>query len=286
MPTVNGDWIASLLLGILWVGVFIGVLVYLFHSPGVLRILSTFLGLLRSFKGFGLELSFAEKNRSNEEIHIAFQKVFSELRQQVRTHLKLFSQRKNLQKMLAETSEEVIAKINRLRNDGRKNIDFRCTVHVPDMLLDQFLCQLLDYEPKGKGMGRAWSIFYGMIGRTWRSCQPELLHLGPSQDASENMLRCIREYGMTKDQIKYVAKGRKSYMAIPLKDAMGDMLGVFYIDADELHAFGTNKNDKAEEIQNEIICATSKSVGKLAELLKDYRKQYMGKAPLIQILGA
>jgi hypothetical protein len=285
MPAADGDWMTNFLLGILWVIVFLGILVYLFQSPGVLRILSSFFGLLRSFKGFGLELNFAEHNKANEEIHIAFQKIFTELRKQIKTHIKLFTQRKNLQEVIGKISKDIANDIKQIKSEQR-DIDYRCTIHVPDMLFEQFLCQLVNYEPRGKGIGRSWSIFYGIIGRTWRSKEYEVLHLSPER-SREDVFKCIREYGMTQNQADVAAQGMSSFMCIPIKDSNnGDMLGVFYMDAKDQDAFGVkNGDDYDDEVEKKILEAAKPRVQKIEELLSTYRDEYFGKAPLIQIIG-
>lgn len=132
-------------------------------------------------------------------------------------------------------------------------------------------------------MGRTWSIFHGIIGRVWRSKEKDYLHLKKlvSIDESE-ALRVIKLYSMTRDQLRYTAKGRVSFLAVPLKDPeTKEMLGVFYIDSKTVEAFGSKDSDSPEKIQ-EFISDTLKP---LIPKLKDYRDDYVRKGPDIKILG-
>lgn len=277
----SGEWVSKLVLGILWICLVVCFLIYLFLYPAAVRILSFFLSVIHSVKGFGLELNFGEKSKGNEQIHRAFKRVLGELRGQVASRLVMFSQT-GLSSHLKRTRNELVTKINELRGDGRTNIDFRCTVHVKDMLFDDFLCQLTDYAPRGKGSGRVWTIFQGIIGRVWRWEKAEIQHWEENfLDDPKQVEKAITEYGMTHDQVHEAAKGRLSLMAAPIKDSKtGTMLGVFYIDADKPYAFGSDKATE-KKIRNHV----TEKMNAFSDVLGDYRQRFLGEAPLIRIIG-
>lgn len=242
MPLVNGEWISHLVIGVLWICLCTVLLIYLFISPAALRVVSFFLSIFRSFKGFGFELSVSEQRTREEEMHKTFKQVFSELRDQIKHEMRRFSKSSGLQSRFRIAVNKIFEEIRSL-TDNNDLGDLRCTIHMPDVLFTQFLCQVIDYEPKGKGSGRAWSEFYGIIGRAWRSEDNDFLQL--ERSILEDKLKAkeiMKQYGMTEHQINNTINTKMSFMAIPIKDDGGTKFGVFYMDSTKQGIFGEDIN--------------------------------------------
>jgi GAF domain-containing protein len=118
---------------------------------------------------------------------------------------------------------------------GMREANFRCTVHVPDVLFIDRLYQLLDYYPNpgsgGGGAGRTFDIRFGIVGRTWRLEEPQVKS---SLDA--NLAELIDEWGMTQEEARAAGQGRKSFVCVPLASE-GRAIGLLYLDAKEPDTF-------------------------------------------------
>lgn len=99
------------------------------------------------------------------------------------------------------------------RAQGTESRSFRSTIHVPDLLFDGALYQLLDYYPSGGGGGRAFGIRFGAIGIAWR--------LGKDRytgEAPTNSEQLIQDWGMTQQEASgNRGGGRQSFACIVLR---------------------------------------------------------------------
>lgn len=152
---------------------------------------------------------------------------------------------------------------------GKK--DFRCTVHIEDVLFKDTLYQLLEYFPAPGGpAGRRFSVRFGMMGLAWRT----KTHQGHGDAAATKHEDLVRYWGMTEDEARRRSRQRASYLCVMLETATGDPTGILFMDADEKYAFGDQ--DHIRELACRI-CAKSKTVGfqdgleKVVEELRKYR---------------
>lgn len=111
LPFVSGEVITQATLKFLWIGLFTCLLVYLFTSPAVIRIISFMLSIFRSFKGFGFELTFADDDKKNKEIHTTFRDIFSELRHKAKDELSRFNQTSGLNDDFRGAADKILKHI-------------------------------------------------------------------------------------------------------------------------------------------------------------------------------
>jgi hypothetical protein len=85
---------------------------------------------------------------------------------------------------------------------------FRCTIHVSDILFADDLYQLLNHYPRsgGSGVGRRFSVRYGIIGRAWRLNQ----HQGEGDARAESKEDLVRYWGMTQEEAEAISRHRPS----------------------------------------------------------------------------
>jgi len=121
--------------------------------------------------------------------------------------------------------------------------NLRSTIHVPDILFDDTLYQLLDYYPAGGGAGRAFPVRRGILGLAWRESDDELEGTVPV-DNPENL---IVYWGMTSDEATAAGQGRPSFLCVLLKDEAESPVGVFYLDSTTERAFGALPNARNPE---------------------------------------
>ena len=105
--------------------------------------------------------------------------------------------------------------------------NFRFTVHVPDILVNNSLYQLVPYYPMGGGRGKTKSVRYGIIGKAFRS------HELDKKDELDNkdVTILVKEWGFTKEEA-YASQNRPNWlMALSLCTTEDGAVGVFFCDA-------------------------------------------------------
>jgi hypothetical protein len=196
------------------------------------RISSLFSGF-RSFKLFGAEVEFSSEGA--RQLSISSQDAFSQFRRQA--HDEFARQVRNNE--LRAKLELLFAKVEQPSNDiihaCLSKADFRCTIHVADVLFEKTLYQLVDYYPRQRsgGAGRRFSIRYGIIGRSWRMRR----HDGEGA-ASADADDLVERWGMTQEEAQRGTRHRPSYVCVILTDQFGVPTGILYMDSKEANAFG------------------------------------------------
>lgn len=119
---------------------------------------------------------------------------------------------------------------------------YRATVHVPDVVLDGYLYQLLDYQPDETGRGRRWSERFGILGRAWRLRQSMYTNhaLGTSKNKpsrEEAIRELVQSWGMNVQEAERSVGGqRQSFLCVLLRVSTRQV-GVLYLDASEQNVF-------------------------------------------------
>jgi hypothetical protein len=120
----------------------------------------------------------------------------------------------------------------------------RVTIHVPDIVFEDFFYQLSDYYPKSdprKSAGRRLSQRAGIIGRSWRlrkSMGRGIAVTGETQ--------LITDWAMQPDEAVQRGHWRPATLCVMLFDKDSQMpVGLLYIDSTLPNAFGTNEVDPA-----------------------------------------
>jgi len=175
---------------------------------------------------------------------------------------------------------ELVAAIikSRMAQDPTKNSlpEYRCTIHVPDLLFAETFYQLLDYIPRQSGpetKGRTWSFRFGFIGKLWRSDKQTDIW----EDVPTSVQDLIDNWGMTKEEAENAGKGRKSFLGVMLEHNSVPV-GLFYMDALETNAFGLD----TDEALRKLIAAKCQT-RQITEDLAYIAEQLRGSAALIQI---
>lgn len=253
-----------------WPSVFLIIFAFLVFSKKVRK---AFIELLKPFQK--IKVGSAELVLNKEEsakISKSIKNTFTGYREQVNSEYDLFVERYNISIKL----EAVVEEMKNYPNVFKKGIkNLRCTIHMPDILFDNTLYQLLDYYPGGQGKGRIKSVRFGIIGKAWRLGKP--ITQGQVSTNSEDL---IKDWGMTRNEATIAGVSRQSLSCVMLRDKSTLPVGIFYMDAEEKDAFAIN-GLKSEELHKLIssICIEKKLTETLAKLSEELR----GRAPLIQI---
>ena len=247
----------------------------LFKSPGVPRRMKELVSNFKTLEVAGFKLERADEVRANVEDNIA------DYRQQVKDLYDQVITKKNLvQKVtrLFGPNSKILEEINKARKSVDPNAlvlrDYRCTIHVPDLLFADTFYQLLDYvpaQPNQVTRGRTWSYRFGFIGRTWRTEKSTIAGV------SANIDDLIDEWGMTRDEANG-AQDRKSFLGILIKDDDGEAVGLFYMDSKEEEAFGPKSY---QGLCDAILAILTEA--KVKKDLISIERELSSKAPKISI---
>jgi hypothetical protein len=129
--------------------------------------------------------------------------------------------------------------------------EFRCTLHVRDGLIPNSLRQLANYYPGGShGRGRVLSIRYGIIGKAYRSREPQ--YEGDVRAANPTDL--ILEWALTDTEVEAMRQKPPCVCAIPLIAAKRGIVGVFYMDTDTRSALdGLPLSELASAVRKGVV---------------------------------
>lgn len=233
---------------------------------------------LRRVKGPGFELELSEQaaTQTREFTDDRFREFRTLVASEFDRQVTIFSIDEKHQRLVADHVIPV------LREWGVKERDFRCTVHVPDILFTEALYQLLDYYGDAPGKrGRAFSVRFGIAGRAWRLGKPQV-----EGTVSAEAADLVRDWGMTWKEASGAGRGRHSFAAVPLQDEHKVGVGILYLDSTKENAFGRlteerSLDDRAERVTSAIrvgVTETGLTVA-LGLMMAELRK----RGPLIRV---
>jgi hypothetical protein len=269
---------ASLAVQIVWPLTAIFVFLYLFTSR---RAPERLAALFSNFKSVEL---FSAKFELGDKIKFSAEDTFDTFRKQAKNNFDHWVQKKSLEdkiRGLLHPDSVVMKKINNARAqlvpDPGTLGDYRCTIHVPDLLFAETFYQLLDYIPHQPGpetRGRIWSFRFGFIGKLWRSEKQS--DISPSVTTSVEDL--INNWGMTREEAENAAKqGRKSFLGVLLTQHSVPV-GLFYMDAKGQNEFGEDNDGSLRKLINDQ-CESLEITKDLSDIAEELR----GSAALIRI---
>jgi hypothetical protein len=104
---------------------------------------------------------------------------------------------------------------------------FRFTLHVPDVILEHSLRQLVDYAGCDRGKaGRVFSMRTGIIGKAWRMEQSQFV-----ADNTYDEDDLVEIWGMTRPEARDTSSRRKEHLAVLIRSPQGLPLALLYGDA-------------------------------------------------------
>lgn len=144
---------------------------------------------------------------------------------------------------------------------------YRATIHVNSIIYPLELYQLLEYEPaQGTGQTRArrLSIRFGIIGRAWRTEAPAY---DPEVSTSAHDL--VHKWGMTLAEAKAAGAGKETFLAVPIKNKLNAVCGIFYLDAVPKNAFKPKQDGSGKDITEASLGALVTDKANAANGLRD-----------------
>jgi hypothetical protein len=261
------DWMAEvrelLALIISWPVVVLFLVLYLAISKNAARRIAGLFSPFRSVKLFGAEFVLSEEVARNADEAIEVYR--KQVRREYDRRIEVFGLRDKLENVVESHVMDVLG--------GMQNVpNFRCTIHVPDILFAETLYQLLNYYPKGGGRGRTWSFRFGIVGRAWRSGGNDIQGSVPT-DAQT----LLSAWGMTREEAAAAGQGRKSFACVVLKVEGGTPVGMFYMDSTKEYAFPEPQQQLVEAIHEG--CKKSGLTSDLDKLGRELRS----RGPVIRL---
>lgn len=247
-------------------------LLWVSYSTAAKPFLVAMFGRVRRVTAFGVEFDLSEKAAIKTRNSV--EEGFDEIRQNLKREFDSKISEKNLDNKLFEIAVRAVKPI--LHGDEAKNT-YRCTIHVPDVLFEDSLYQLLDYYPSGGGRGRARSARLGIIGRCSRINLPDI-----KSNVTVQTAELVEQWAMTTAEASSIGRDRRSFAAIPLFDDHRQLLGIFYVDAKPKDAWGDDPNldnDPEDHPLSRGIRQEAKAQGMivaLGEIMTEMRKKGPG----------
>ncbi len=195
-------------------------LAWVTYSTAAKPFLLIMFGRVRKVTAFGVEFDLSEKAALQTRTNV--EAGFDELRQSLKRQFDSLISSQDLNTKLFAVADKAVKPV--LSDDAKSS--YRCTVHVPDVLFEDALYQLLDYQPSGGGRGRTRSVRLGIIGRCARLGRPDIKSNVTTQNA-----QLVEQWAMTTAEASAIGRDRRSFAAIPLIDDYNQFLGIFYVDA-------------------------------------------------------
>ena len=250
-----------------WPFLLVLIIAYLLFSGGAPNRIESLLRPFQSVKLFGQEFILNQWGGRNAETAIRF------YRQEVQTKF----DRKLKKLKIADMHKTVIDQYAKKIIPDLMNNHVRSTIHIPDMLFDEALYQLIEYYPESSqsSHGRSFPVRYGIIGKAWRLEESQYEAAVPT--AKEKL---IFEWGMTKDEAAEAGKDRQSFGCIVLKKGQKP-LGIFYLDAPGHAIFGDANT--WQKLENAIHDGAK--VTKLIEALEAIHKDLLDSSPRVHIFS-
>jgi hypothetical protein len=268
-------WLGELTVSLAWPLFFLGLVLYFTQSQNAPENIARLFRPFKSVKLFSAELVLKESHEAKAQA----EETIGIYHHQVKSEFDLWIQRRAVKEKLRLAIEEILPVINDARRTDSQSADlsnYRCTVHVRDLLFEESLYQLLDYYPAQGGRGRTWSYRFGIIGKVWRS--------GKSLYAPEvptDVQKLILDWGMTSDEAVRAGHERQSFLCVILKHE-NIPVGLLYMDSKEKNAFGDHDYRSNGFTLLEIVAKVCEEQGLTATLNK-IDEELRGRAPMIEI---
>jgi hypothetical protein len=280
--------------GVAWPLVALIFLAFVACSKGtrrVLKQLASYIDKVGLPGGISLELT---KERAPEQ-RTYFGDSFKTLTDNAKAQYDQRSRAFQIQDKLKTLIEEILPKtLESVLGARPEATEQRATVHVPDIIFEHFLYQLVDYYPDQTGRGRRFSMRYGIIGRSWRLGEsvgesdaldpPPPNHL-PEEYAKWQVARrkLIEQWGMFPYEAERGSHSRPSYLCVILKTDTPQ--AVLFVDSKSRGAFGPAEpeagrkgvSDVAQALENHDFCK------RLAEAIKEVMQELSLVGPHLRV---
>jgi hypothetical protein len=239
-------------------------LLWVTYSTAAKPFLVFLFGRVRRVTAFGVEFDLSEK--AAIQTRTSVEAGFDEIRQNLKRQFDLLVSTEDLNNKLG-----VIAQAIKNLTSPAAQKSYRCTIHIPDVLFEDSLYQLLDYQPSGGGRGRTRSVRVGMIGRCARLNRADI-----KSDVTTQPSQLIEEWAMTIAEAASIGRDRQSFAAIPLFDDHHQLLGIFYADAKPDGAWGNlgKRKPHFHPLYNMVISEANKQgvIVALGNIMAEMRK--------------
>ena len=249
-------------------------LAWVTYSTAAQPFLKIVFGRVRRVTAFGVEFDLSEKAALQTRTNV--EAGFKELRQKLTREFDSQVDAELLDNKLLYIAKNVIEPM--LATDEAKRT-YRCSVHVPDVLFEDALYQLLDYQPTGGGRGRTRSVRFGIIGTCWR-----LGHSDVQPDVTTNAAELVKAWAMTTSEAAVVGRDRRSFIAVPLVNTDHQPVGVFYVDAVPQNAWKNAPVPGQEHPICQQIADQAKEIGLVAALSR-IMKVMRRTGPRVRLIG-
>jgi hypothetical protein len=209
--------------------------------------------IVREIKAGGIEMKIDADLVKDVEKHL--RESFADLVADAKLRYQEMASAQRISQHLSRVVLEALPEVLSANNLAIDLASVRATVHVPDIIFQEFLYQLIDYFPVGGGADRRFPEGFGIIGRSWRL--GESMGRGIAVVPGPTGVRgLIENWGMSHKAALSQSRRNPADLCVILRsDVDGQVpIGLLYIDSTAPDAFGRNP-DHDSEVANDIARA-------------------------------
>lgn len=241
--------------------------------------------VIREIKAGGIEMKIDLD--VVKEVERALGDSFNELIIDAKTK---YQEMVSTQRVAQHLSNVILKALPEVLESHKVEIDLatvRGTVHVPDIIFEEYLYQLTDYFPTGGGSDRRFPEGFGIIGRAWRlgESMGRGIAVAPGPSGVRDL---IENWGMSYQAALVQSRRNPADLSIILRDQSdGNVpIGILYIDSTASDAFGRDAGNDSK-VANQIAVALEQHalVQILTQAVKRAMVPLLMAAPRIDITG-
>ena len=192
----------------------------------------------------GLKIDFDNIEAYRAAIRERYFDLDSEISQTYRTKLA----EQNLDRLFSEVKKQIDQWFLSSRSINLGAFRHRATLFVPGFLGDE-LVQATGYVGKdltaeSSGVGRRFSVRYGIIGMSWR-----MQHSLYNPNVTNNCNDLVRSWGFTNVESSHIGGGNAALIAFAVRSDTpnADPLGIIYLEAYQSEVFGADKKGTIDQ---------------------------------------
>ena len=235
---------------------------------------------------FGLLPRFVHKIRASgieieinadaaKEVRANFRASYEEFVKSAKEEYDRMADARSIRELLRSVMVDALPEVLKQKGIDYNSDDVRATIHVPDIVFQTFLYQLVNYFPASQSAGKAGRRFsqrYGIIGQSWRSNESlgrgtAVSGMGPSPtpgDRERAIKELIRRWGMTEEEASQASRERPATLSVMLRHD-GQSHGILYIDSKNENAFGADSEHREDALTAAPIHNSANDVARALE---------------------
>ncbi len=258
-----------------WPVVVIFVLIALLRSSWISRAIGFLPQAVRAIKVSVAGVEMEINQQAAEEVRSFLVAPIEDLRKKADTEYKKMADAQRVYELLQSAIEVGCTSVLERKQIQRPAL-IRGTVHVPDIVFNEYLYQLVNYYPGSRAngpAGRRFSQRFGIIGRSWRLGESMARPTAPGTSA-EDIRDLVEQWGMSREEAAGQSRTHPACICVILRSPEDNNLpvGLLYLDTTQDQGFGSDDAMAVEVARTmeteEVVQRLALAVGRTIMLLR------------------